>query len=361
MDNQSKKPTLRKLLGASVYPVFSVVLALVIGAIFITALGKDWVFAYQNLLKGSVGSKNAIAETLLKTTPLIFTGLSFAIGKRCGLINLGADGQVYLGGLFATYIGVSFSGLPIYLHLPLALLAGCIGGGLLGLLTGWLKNQFGASELITGIMFNYVAIQILSYFVTGPLKESGGNVPQSDPILPSAQLPTLFPGTRLHAGFLLAILAVVFYYVLLWKTTAGFGLRVTGQNPGAARYAGLNLKRNALLSMFIAGAFAGLAGCCEILGVQLRLYQEFSSNLGFDGIAVALLGNNHPVGILLSALLFGVLKSGSNKMQMSAQVPMSLVQIIQALVILFVVGKELFGFVRTLQTKRQARVRGEGG
>lgn len=359
MDNLNKKPVLRKLLGASVYPIFSVVLALVIGAIFVTALGFDWAFAYQSLLKGSVGSKNAVAETLLKTTPLIFTGLSFAIGKRCGLINLGADGQVYLGGLCAAAVGVSFSGLPIFLHLPLALLAGALGGGLLGLLTGWLKNRFGASELITGIMFNYVAIQVVSYFVTGPLKEAGGNVPQSDAILKSAQLPVVFPGTRLHAGFLLAILAIVFYYVLLWKTTAGFGLRVTGMNPGAARYAGLNLKRNALLSMFIAGAFAGLAGCCEILGVQLRLYQEFSSNLGFDGIAVALLGSNHPVGIFLSALLFGMLKSGSNKMQMSAQVPMSLVQIIQALVILFVVGRELFGFAKKLRGK--ARAGAEGG
>ncbi|MEL7608258.1 MAG: ABC transporter permease [Bacillota bacterium] len=360
MLKESRKVALGKLFNTSLYPFFSVVLALVIGAFFITALGFDWVFAYQSLLKGSLGSKNAIAETLLKTTPLIFTGLSFAIGKRCGLINLGADGQVYLGGLCATYVGVSLQGLPLAVHLPLALLAGAIGGGLLGLLTGWLKNRFNASELITGIMFNYVAIQIVSYFVTGPMKEASGVNPQTDPIAVSAQLPNIFPGTRLHAGILLAVAAIVFYYVLLWRTSSGFALRVTGLNPGAARYAGINLKKNALLSMFLAGAFGGLAGCCEILGVQLRLFQEFSSNLGFDGIAVALLGNNNPIGIFFSALLFGMLKSGSNKMQMSAQVPMSLVQIIQALVILFVVGREIFGFVQKARINKKRKAQEEG-
>lgn len=361
MKNVAKRFSIGERLGSVVYPICAVVLALIIGAVFISVMGFDWRFAYESLISGAVGSKNAIAETLLKTTPLIFTGLSFAIGKRCGLINLGADGQLYLGGLFAAIIGVSLPGLPMAIHLPLALIAGAVGGGLLGLLTGWLKNRFGASELITGIMFNYVAIQLVSYFVTGPLKEAGGNVPQSDPVADSAQLPAILPGTRLHVGFLLALLAILFYYVFLWKTAKGFSLRITGLNPGAAQYAGLNIKRNSLLSMFMAGAFAGLAGCCEILGVQLRLYQEFATDLGFDGIAVALLGNNNPVGIFLSALLFGAMKNGSNRMQMAAQVPVSIIQIIQALVILFVVGRVLFEVVPRLLRKKQGAAPQEGG
>ena len=359
--NIAKRFSIGERIGSVIYPICSVVLALIIGAVFITAMGFDWRFAYENLISGAVGSKNAIAETLLKTTPLIFTGLSFAIGKRCGLINLGADGQLYLGGLFSAIVGVSLSGLPLAIHLPLALIAGAIGGGALGLLTGWLKNQFGASELITGIMFNYVAIQLVSYFVTGPLKESGGNVPQSDPIADGAQLPVVLSGTRLHAGFLLAVLGIAFYYVFLWKTSKGFSLRITGMNPGAAQYAGLNIKRNSLLSMFMAGAFAGLAGCCEILGVQLRLYQEFATDLGFDGIAVSLLGNNNPIGIFLSALLFGAMKNGSNRMQMAAQVPVSVIQVIQALVILFVVGRALFEAAQKLLQKKQDAVAQEGG
>ena len=333
--NIAKRFSIGERIGSVIYPICSVVLALIIGAVFITAMGFDWRFAYENLISGAVGSKNAIAETLLKTTPLIFTGLSFAIGKRCGLINLGADGQLYLGGLFSAIVGVSLSGLPLAIHLPLALIAGAIGGGALGLLTGWLKNQFGASELITGIMFNYVAIQLVSYFVTGPLKESGGNVPQSDPIADGAQLPVVLSGTRLHAGFLLAVLGIAFYYVFLWKTSKGFSLRITGMNPGAAQYAGLNIKRNSLL--------------------------EFATDLGFDGIAVSLLGNNNPIGIFLSALLFGAMKNGSNRMQMAAQVPVSVIQVIQALVILFVVGRALFEAAQKLLQKKQDAVAQEGG
>ncbi|MEL7610184.1 MAG: ABC transporter permease [Bacillota bacterium] len=323
------------------YPIVSFAFALGICAIFMAILGFDWVLAYKSMLQGSLGSVNAVAETLVKAIPLIFTGLSFAIGKRCGLINLGAEGQVYLGGLFATFVGISLAGLPAVLHLPLTLLAGAIGGGLLGLFTGWLKNRFGASELITGIMLNYMAIRLISYFVTGPLKEPGGSIPQSEAVALSAQLPRILSGTRLHAGLILALLCILFYYIFLWKTTKGYELRLVGLNRCAAQYSGINTKRSVLLAMFIAGCFAGIAGSTEILGVQLRLFQDFSPNYGFDGIAVALLGNNSPLGILFSGILFGLLRSGSSKMLMATEVPVSIVQIIQSLVILFVIGREM--------------------
>ncbi len=342
------------------FPMVAILLALVIGALVIAALGFDWVKAYESLLLGSLGSKNAIAESVVKAVPLILTGLSFAIGSRCGLINLGAEGQVYMGGLFASFVGIHFAGLPVAVHLPLTLLAGALGGGLWGLLCGALKQKFGASELITGIMLNYIAIQLISFFVTGPMKEEGAAFPQSAEIAKSAQLGRILPGTRLHAGILVALLCIAFYYVFLWKTTKGYEIRLVGLNPGAAAYAGIRTGRNALWAMFLAGGFAGLAGTSEIIGVQLRLFQNFSPGYGFDGIAVALLGGNNPVGILLSGLLFGLLRSGSNKMQMSAKVPVSIVLILQACIILFVVGREMFNIFKRLNAKK-ALAQLEGG
>lgn len=337
----------RGLLTSLGFPLLAITMALALGALFIAALGFDWLAAYQSLARGSLGSVNAVAESLLKATPLIFTGLSFAVGIRCGLINLGAEGQVYMGGLCAAFAGIGLSGLPPLIHLPLTLLAGVMGGGMLGLLTGWLKNRFGASELITGIMFNYMATWLTSYFVTGPLKEVGGNdFPQTAMVAEAARLPGILPGTRLHAGFLVALLCIGFYYIFLWKTARGYELRMVGLNPTAAEYAGIKTGRCALLAMFLAGGFAGLAGCSELLGVQLRLFQGFSPNFGFDGISVALLGNNSPVGIFFSAFLFGVLKSGSNKMKIVAQVPSSVVDVIQSLVLFFVVGRGLFQWIR---------------
>jgi len=341
------KEVLRKCgrrLSGLYYPFIAVTLALMIGGIVITLMGFDWLLAYGSLLEGSLGSVHAQAETLVKAIPLIFTGLSFAIGKRCGLINLGAEGQVYLGGLFASLMALSMPGLPVFLLLPLSLLTGAIGGGLLGLLTGWLKNRFEASELITGIMFNYIAIRLIAYMSTGPLRDPDGNVPQSALMPVSAQLPKLVTGTRLHAGLLLALVFIVLYHIFMSKTTKGYELRLTGHNPGAAEYAGINIKRNVLMAMFLSGCAAGLAGASEILGIQLRLLQDFSPNYGFDGIAVALLGGNSPIGILISSILFGILRSGSNKMQMVASVPVSIFQIIQAVVILFVAGREMFRF-----------------
>ena len=360
MIKKSNTERAKEIVSALYYPVIAVVLALALGAVIIAALGFDAGNAYASLLKGSLGSKNALAETFIKATPLIFTGLSFAIAKRCGLINLGAEGQLFIGGLFATIVGIYVTGLPIYLHLPLALIAGFIGGGLYGLLAAWLKVRFGASELITTIMLNYIAVNLISYFVTGPMKEVGGDFPQTSQLAVTAQLPKLLPGTRLHAGIIVAILCIIFYYVFLWKTSKGYETRVVGLNPGAARYAGMNINRNALLAMFIAGGFAGLAGCSEIMGIQLRLFQNFSPNYGFDGIAVALLGNNTPIGIFISGILFGILRSGSNMMQMTAQVPVSVVQIIQALVILFIVGREMFNFSKKIAQRKAAIAAAKG-
>lgn len=337
------------------FSFISICMAFIIGGIIISLMGLSPSKAYFSMLQGSLSNANAISETLVKTTPLIFTGLSYAVAKRCGLINLGAEGQLYMGGFLATLVSLSLDGLPVYIHLPLAVLAGFIGGGLWGLLAGWLKIRFGANEMITTIMLNYMAQYWVSYLVTGPMMEAGDKMPQSAPIPDSAILPRILSGTRLHLGIVIALIAVIIFYYFFWKTTVGYETRVVGINAEAARYAGMKPTKNALLAMFLAGGFAGLAGVSEILGVQLRMYQNFSPGYGFDGIAVALLGQNMPIGIVVSAILFGMLRSGANMMQLVAKVPNAIIYIIQALVIIFVVARNLFNVIGKRKAMKAAQ------
>lgn len=352
MTGNNLKTKAESLLKSSYYPLIAIVMALLGGGIIISVLGFNPIHAYQSLIKGSLGNNNAIGETLIKATPLIFTGLSYAIAKRCGIINLGAEGQLYMGGLTATMVGTMVD-LPLPIHLPLTLIAGFLGGALYGMLVGVLKTRFGASELITTIMFNYIAISLVSYAVTGPMKDvASGTYPQSRQILESARLPRLMAGSRLHAGIFIVILALVFYYFFMWRTTKGYQMRVIGMNSTAGEYAGMNLRRNSIMSMFLAGGMAGLGGCIEIIAVQIRLIQGFSSNYGFDGIAVALLGNNTPTGIALSGILFGALRSGSGKMEMLAKVPGAVIYMIQGFIILFIVGRELFNLAKFVKNKK---------
>ena len=324
-----------------IIPLISIFLSLGICAVIISVMGIDPLLAYQSLIKGSLGSKNAIAETLVKMSPLVFTGLSFALAFRCGLINIGAEGQLYMGAFFSIVAGIYIQGLPFYIHLPLALIAGIVGGGLWGLIVGILKVKYGANEIITTVMFNYVAIYWVSLMVNGPLKEPPGTFPHSAPIAVTAELPRIMAGTRLHFGIILAIIALLLYYIFLWRTSKGYEVRVAGLNYEGAKYAGMKTGFNILLIMFLAGAMGGLAGSVEVLGIQKRLLEVVSSGYGFDGIAVALLGLNTPVGILFGALLFGVLRSGGNMMQMVAEVPVAIIYVVQALVIIFVVAGQM--------------------
>jgi simple sugar transport system permease protein len=345
---------LASLAGVALGPVFAVALALAAGALLIWAMGINPVSAYEALVTGSVGSLNALGETLVKAAPLMFTGLSFAIAFRCGLVNIGAEGQLHIGGLTSVCAGIFIKHLPAVIHLPLALTAGFVGGGAWGLLSGWLRTRFGASEIITTVMLNYVAIYLVSYLVTGPLKAPPGNMPHTEMVEAASQLPRILPGTRLHLGFVVALLAIAFYYVFLWRSREGFELRVVGQNPDAAAYAGMKPATSVMLAMFLAGGMGGLAGAGEILGIQHRLIQAFSPGYGFDGIAVALLGMNTPAGIVLSSILFGVLRSGGNMMQMMAEVPIALISVIQALVILSVVAR----ISKSLRRRRGGEVNG---
>ncbi|MDR1900087.1 MAG: ABC transporter permease [Treponema sp.] len=319
-------------------------------------MGFDPVRVFGSLINGAVGNRNSISETLVKATPLIFMALSFAVSVRCGIFNLGANGQLYIGAIAGTLAGTGFPFLPPAVHIPLMLLTGIIGGGLYGALAGWLRNQFGVNELIATIMLNNIAVQVTAWCVAGPMKDpliAAVSTPQSALLPQSVKFPVILPGTRLHAGLLVAVLVITAFYFFLWKTAKGYEMRVVGLNPQAARYAGMNVKSNHLLAMFLAGALAGMGGCVELMSVQGRLISMFAGEIGFDGVAVSLLGANTPGGIAAAALLFGMLSSGANKMQMLAKVPNAAVFIMKGLIILFVVGRELFSFGITAPERRK--------
>lgn len=329
-----------------VFPLVSIVLALAISAIIIQLFGCDTLLVLRCLLEGGFGSLNAISETLVKATSLIFMALSFAFAQRSGMYNLGGMGQFYIGAIFGGWVGINLT-LPAALHIPLMLLCGFVGGALFALLPAILRIRLGANELISTIMFNSVATQILSMFVSGPMKDpnSVNGASQSCLMQDSVKLPTLFSGVRLHLGFLLALAALVIFWFFYAHCTRGFEVRVVGMNPQVAQYAGMNIRGNQLVAMLIGGGLAGIGGCIELMSVQSRLVRGFSASLSFQGISVALLGDCTPVGIFLSSVLYGALNAGSGRMQMLAKVPASALEITQSLIILFLAGREIFRYV----------------
>ncbi|MBU6278016.1 MAG: ABC transporter permease [Actinomycetales bacterium] len=339
-------------------PVLAVITALVLGGVIIMATGASFsetMNAYLALLRGSVGSVKAISETLTAATPLILAGLSVALAFRAGLFNIGGEGQMLIGGMFAVFIGFSITGLPFYIHLPLALAAGIVGGAIWGFIPGILKAKTGAHEVITTIMLNFIALRLVDFFLkTDIFQREGRNDPVSKTVEDSAALPQLLgwldPSLRVHLGLIVALIAAAFINWLLFRTTTGFEFRAVGANPSAARYAGMSITKTYVLVMVISGALAGLAGTGQVLGVLDRATPGFSARIGFDGIAVALLGRSNPWGVVLAALLFGGLRAGGQEMQASANVGIDLISVIQALIIIFVAAPALIAAIFRLKT-----------
>jgi simple sugar transport system permease protein len=329
-------------------PILAVVIALVLGGIVMLATGVSIGSigtAFVALFTGSLGSIPALSETLTAAAPLTLAGLGLALGFRAGLFNIGAEGQLILGGMAAVAVGALMDA-PIYIHLPLALLAGMLVGALWAAIAGWLKAATGAHEVITTIMLNFIAMRLGDYLLRNPpIQKAGRSDPISESVLPSAQLPKLLtwldPTLRVHLGIIITLLAVGLVYWLLFKTTTGFEFRSSGSNPDAARYAGMKSGLIIVVVMACSGALAGLAGANQVLGVLGRASPGFSGGAGFDAIAVALLGRSHPVGVLLAGLLFGALEAGGRQMQVSAGVRIDLISIIQALIIIFVAAPML--------------------
>jgi general nucleoside transport system permease protein len=328
----------RKAVSAVLTPLAAIVVALLVSALILLVTGYDPVVAFKAMWNGAFADMRTISEVLIKATPLILIAAGLSVAFRASIWNIGAEGQFYAGAVAATAVGIYVPGLPPVLNIPLVLAAAIVAGALWGMLAGWLKVRFNASEIVTTIMLNYIAIIATGWLVTGPMIEGAGKYPQTAKIFASAMLPRFLPPTRLHIGFLLALIVCLIMYVLLFKTSAGYAIRAVGINSDAARYAGIDVRKNILLAMAISGGTAGLAGGVEIAGVAFRLYQEISPGFGFDAIAVALLANNNPLGVIFSGILFGALRSGSEMMQITAKIPSVLVFAIQGLVILAVVA-----------------------
>jgi simple sugar transport system permease protein len=324
------------------------------------------VSAYVGLFQGAFGSPRAISETLIATTPYILTGLAVAVGFRGGLFNIGAEGQYYVGSICAVFVGYTFKGLPPFLHIILSMLAGIVGGGLFAAIPGYLKARFGIHEVINTIMLNYIGVKTIDWLVRGPLRDPKASLDQTYYILDSAKLPKLLPWTdlRVHIGIIIALLMVFVINWLLFKTTLGYELRTVGSNPSVARYAGMSVARNFVVTMVISGGLAGMAGAVQQLGMNYTLKAVFATGYGFDSIAVALLAKSNPFGIIPAALLWGALRNGAALMQVRSNMSIDLINIVQALVIMFVAADQMIRWLYHIKTTRGTRVvftRGWGG
>jgi simple sugar transport system permease protein len=327
-------------IGALLFPVIAIVIAFAIGALIVLATGNNPVAAYSALLQGAVGDSNAVGRTLLNATPLIFTGLAVAVAFRAGLFNIGGEGQLYIGAITAAAFGVSLSFLGFFAVVPV--LGACILTGFLwGAIPGFLKARFGAHEVITTIMLNFIAINLATYLALNTFSDDG-LVPGTATIDPAVRISPIGLGLgRANYGLLVALAAAVVVYLLLWRTRLGFRIRAVGLSPGAANYAGMSIGTNTVLALAIGGALAGLGGGVEVMGVYGKMSIPFVSNLGFNGIGVALLGRNHPAGVVLGALLFGGLASGAQQLQFATDVPLDLADVLLAVILLLVTATKL--------------------
>jgi general nucleoside transport system permease protein len=293
---------------------------------------------------------NPFLESLVASTPYIFAGLAVALGFRSGLFNIGVEGQLFLGAIFSTFVGYSLIGFPSVIHIPLALLAGALGGALWGFIPGWLKAKTGGHEVINTIMMNYIAFRLSEWLLTGPMKRPDSFNPVSPSIEDSAKLFRFFENPiRFHFGFFIALGTAWVVYWFLFKTKWGFNFRSVGANPHAARYAGMNITVTTVLAMSISGALAGLAGANEVLGVNHNLAMAFSSGYGFDSIALALLGKSHPLGVVLAALLFGTLRNGATKMMVVTGIPIDIISVLQAVILAFIAAPAIIRTVYRLR------------
>lgn len=335
----------------SLLPVFATLAALLIGAVMLLFLRVNPIEAYAALWDGAFGSSNAFAETLVKATPLLLVALGICISFRGDVINIGGEGQMIVGAIFATWVGLTFTNLPGWLVIVLALLAGFLGGAVWGGIPGVLKAYFRVNEILSTVMMNAIAVQLMNYLLRGPMidpsqAQLASKIPQTAALLDIFRLPRLVP-TRLHLGALIAVILAILVYILLWRTTLGYRIRAVGQNPNAARYAGIKVQRYMVLALLLSGAFSGLAGATQVYGVNYRMITDgsasgFTGSAGFNGIVAALFGQLHPVWSIPASILFGALLVGANKMQRMVQVPSALVIALNGLVVVFVVSSEIW-------------------
>ncbi|HKY21603.1 MAG TPA: ABC transporter permease [Vicinamibacterales bacterium] len=350
------------------FPLVAVAAAFVVGGVFVLLIGDNPIETYRLLIGSALWWPDGIGYTLFLATPLIFTGLAVSVAFRAGLLNIGAEGQLYVAAFATAWTGIVLGGLPAALLMPLCFAAAIVAGAIWGAIPGLLKARFGSHEVINTIMMNFIAISLVSYLTQYHYRVPGDPIMQSALISPSAHLPRLgnvipwFPERiPLNASFVLALLACAVVYAFLWRTKWGYELRAAGSNPAAAEYGGISVRRQVVVAMAISGGLAGMVGINEVLGYRHRYYDGFSDNYGFTGIAVALLGRNHPVGVVLAAVLFAVLMRGGIPVDAFTQhVTKDIVQILQATIILFVAAEAFFRKPLTRLRQRLRRGRQNG-
>ena len=366
MSKSKTDPVYERLVDAAL-PVFAALAALLVGAVMLWLLNVNPLVAYRALWDGAFGSKNAVAETLVKATPLLLVGLGISISFRGDVINIGGEGQMIVGALLGTLVGLNMVSAPGWLVIILAMLAGFLGGAIWGGIPGLLKAYFNVNEILSTVMMNAIAVQLMNFLLRGPMidpaqAELASKIPQTARLPDVFRLPRLVP-TRLHLGALIAVVLAVLVYILLWRTTMGYRIRAVGQSPDASRYAGIKVKRYIVLALILSGAFAGLAGVTQVYGVNYRMITDgsasgFTGSAGFNGIVAALFGQLHPIGTIPASVLFGALLVGANKMQRVVQVPSALVTALNGLVVVFVVSSEIW---RKRRQQRRLAAEGEDG
>jgi general nucleoside transport system permease protein len=317
-------------------PLIAIASSLIVGTILILLAGANPIAAYTALFQESLSTYFGFGNTLTKMAPLLLTSLGVLVALRAGQFNIGGEGQIYLGALGSALIGLYLQGLPAFIHVALALFAGFLFGAIWGLIPGYLKAVRGINEVITTLLLNYIAINLVSYLVQNPLKAPNAPSPYSPLIAKSAQLPIILPGSLAHAGILLGLIAAAILWILLTRSPLGYQISAVGFNPIAARYAGISVQRTIMLVMALAGGFAGLAGASEVMGLKYRLFEQISPGYGFDAIAIAFLSRGSVLGVVLTSLFFSTLRSGANVMQRSAGVPVTVVYAIQGFTVLFI-------------------------
>jgi general nucleoside transport system permease protein len=349
---------MRSLLRQLLFPLIAVGAAFIVGGIIVALIGDDPIETYRLLIGSALSWPDGIGYMLFYATPLIFTGLAVAVAFRCGLLNIGAEGQLIIAAFATAWVCIAFANLNAWVLIPLACLAAILSGAVWGAVPGLLKARFGSHEVINTIMMNFIAAGIASALTQSYYKVQGDPILETLPIgnqalTPpgiNAHIPRLgqfLPGLPeripLNIAFILALVACVLVYIFLWRTKWGYEIRATGANPSAAEYGGISVRKQIVLAMAVSGSLAGMVAINEVLGYRYRYYHSFSSGYGFTGIAVALLGRNHPVGVLLAALLFGALLRGGLFVDIFTEhVSKDLVMVLQALVILFIAAEALF-------------------
>jgi simple sugar transport system permease protein len=341
-------------------PFLATLAALAIGAVMLVFLGANPFAAYGALINGAFGSPNALADTLVKATPLLLVALGICIAFRGGVLNIGGEGQLVVGAVMATLLGLSFPDAPGWLMISLALAVGFLAGGVWGAIPGLLKAYFNVNEILSTIMMNAIAVQGMNFLLRDAMidpvqLEAASRIPQTARLASAFDLPRLVP-TRLHLGTALAVFAAILVFVFLWRTVVGYRIRAVGLNPHASRYAGINVQRHIVLALLLSGAFAGLAGAIQVFGLHHRMFTDgsatgFTGSVGFNGIVVALFGHLHPLGAIPASFLFGALIVGANSLQRVMQVPSAFIIALNGLVVIFVVSSEFWR--RRLARKRE--------